>query len=175
MAALFAGCSNPSDTPGGPCWDGSGGDPEGSLEIGTGVGAFEPVTPGQLLPVDEGFQGNHHVVVNVKITGLEPGSPDDPLARRPRTRIVVLDSSGAEIDAIPCPYSLAYTDKGSGLELPTGRLVVLQDEVIPAIDREPLTITVDVIDNKGAKASASIDVVADLVSDDLPDAGPDGG
>ena len=175
LASLLAACSpSPSDTIGGPCWDGEGGTPGGAVTIGTGTSDFIPLSANQPVPVEPGFQGNHHVNVNVRVSGLEPGDSDTPVERLPKTRITIFD--GAErIDNIQCPYQLPYIESQGALGLPAGRLVVLRDEVIADIDGKTLTINVQVIDNAGTVASSSLEVLADLIETGGADAGPDGG
>lgn len=178
LAAMGGACSDePVSTPGGTCWDGTGGTEGGMIEIGSEA-AFSPLDSGDTVTVERGLQGGFHISVHVRMSGLAPGTINLPASQQPKTLVLILDDDGRVLNDFPCPYEIYYVPSDAGdelYELPGPRAVALKRDVIPTIDGQSLTIETHVIDNSGTTASASVDVIASYEQLDAGVGGPDGG
>lgn len=161
---------------GAACSDDAGPAPE--VELGTGTTEFEPLTDGQELEVIRGPQGGFHFHVHARMSGIEPGSPDMPgLLSNPRTSFAAFLEGGDQIDLMFPPYRLGYVDLGGGdYELPSGRILQILEESVPAIYGQRVRLTVSVEDDAGRQASTEVTVLAVEQADaSNADAGPDAG
>ncbi len=169
LAALAAGagCSDSSDEPPAldECWQGDGGEPAGIAELGTGQEDWEPLPEDGTMPVIAGFQGNHHLLMNVMMEGLDPGGRDVPLAEQPRTHFTITRTgTGERIDDIPCAYKVPFMSMGGdAYQLLSGRTVLVKDEVVDSLDGETLTIRAEILDIEGHLATSEATVMAYLV------------
>jgi hypothetical protein len=162
----LAGC--PGDDP-----------PPGDVEVavGTGTTAFEPLAEGDPLEVVAGIQGGHHFHVHARMRGLDPGDPTmNGQLSNPQTRFSAFTAAGEQLDLMFPPYRLGYVALGDGsFELPSGRLLVLDDEQVPGLAGQEVRLAVEIIDDSGRRGSAEVNVVA--VEGEPPedfDAGVDG-
>lgn len=112
-------------TPPGPCWPELTQTPQGSANVGTGDGAFEPMP--DTLEIHYGAQNGYHVYLNAQMSGLPPGDPADfTNPANPYTRFAVyFDDTNVRLDASAafCPLRLGYVAATSGTfehELPQG-------------------------------------------------------
>jgi len=123
------------------------------IELGTGTVEFEPLADGTSLEVVAGPQGGFHFVVHARAEGIVPGDPASPgVPGNPSTTFAAyLD--GVQVDLDLPPYRLGYQDLGAdGYALPSGRILQLQQEVIPDIYGRDVRITVTVRDRDGDSA-----------------------
>jgi hypothetical protein len=129
------------------------GENDATVELGTGTVNFEPLEDGDELVVVAGPQGGYHFVVHARATGLAAGDPTMPgIPANPRTRFsAILD--GEEVDMEQSPYRLGYEQEGDFQVLPSGRILRLLDEIVPAIHGREVVLTVTVEDSEGDTAS----------------------
>lgn len=161
LLALGAGC--PADP-----------DPSPVVILGTGTTEFEPLMPGQELEVHRGTQGGFHFFAHARMRGLDPGDPEMPgLVSNPQTTFSAFLESGEQIDYMFPPYRLGYVAAGGGeYELPSGRILQLQEENVPAVFGQRVRIAVAVEDKDGARAEHEVTVIA-VDGGGGGDAGPD--
>ena len=57
--------------------------PPATAELGQGPSPFQPLAPGQRMPIIPGSQGLPMLVFAVKASGIEPGDADHPTLRDP--------------------------------------------------------------------------------------------
>ncbi len=57
--------------------------PPATAELGQGPSPFQPLAPGQRMPIIPGSQGLPMLVFAVKARGIEPGDADHPTLRDP--------------------------------------------------------------------------------------------
>ena len=150
---------------------------EGEVELGTGGLAFETLEENQELLLIAGPQGGYHLIVHARMRGLIPGNPSMPgLLGNPITTFSLYDNEGRQIDAQYPPYRLGYRDEDSWLELPSGRILPVNQELVdseglvPAIYGTPLRLRVEIEDAAGDFGSDETWIVP--VRDVRPDAGP---
>ena len=161
---LLAQACTPGGAPntGGSGVDG-GGNEAAQAELGTGVEGFEPL--GADIVAIAGPQGGHHFFVHARIAGLVPGDPERPgLLDNPRTRFaayLVVGDDEQQLDLEYPPDQLGYVDDGAGFyELPSGRLLILNETMLPSAYDQQIRITVEVTDSDGAVAFDERTVVA---------------
>ena len=97
----------------GSCWvDGT--TPRGVVELGTGTASFEPLP--DPLPLEYFVTGGWGIPVNVKMSGLEPGNPDDILdPLNPRTRVLAFFAdTKIPLSYAHCPNPFGYVSQGDG-------------------------------------------------------------
>ncbi|MEM9492582.1 MAG: hypothetical protein AAGC55_25765 [Myxococcota bacterium] len=139
--------------PVGGCSD-DGGEPV-EVEIGTGTVAYESLAAEQSFEVIEGPQGGHHVYLHVRMRGLRPGDPrvsDGP--DNPDTRFQVFNEDGVQVDTGTALYRLGYREGAEEwLELPSGRLVFLDEPLVATLVDRPMTVSVEIVDSDGSVAS----------------------
>lgn len=153
--------------------------PMGEAEIGTGMFAFAPLVDGASLDLVAGPQGGFHFVVHARIRGLSPGDPRQPeLPGNPTTWFRALDENGERVD-IAEVRQLGYAPQGGDDEgwyiLPSGRILLIENEAAPRLYGRPVTIEVQIrdADDRWAGDTARITAVAYPPAPDAPvDAGP---
>lgn len=136
---------------------------EGRIEIGSAYGEFSAFQDGQDALVEAGGQGGYHIRVALRIEGLDPGNPDDILAKEnPRTRLSLVDKNGDVITPESCPLRIPYRDVGNGLELVRAYSVVfpINRSVRCLYNNEPVTIRAEIIDANGRLAVEEYEVIA---------------
>lgn len=147
---------------------------EVEVDIGTGTVEFEPLAEGDELSVVAGPQGGFHFHVHARMSGLAPGDPSMPgLLENPATTFAAFRESGEQIDFGFPPYRLGYVGVGDGqFELPSGRILQIIEDRVPAIYGERIRLTVTVSDDRGRSGAAEATVVAVESTDTGPaDAG----
>lgn len=147
------------------CGDDGGNNNNGAAEVtlGTGTVDFAPLTDGEQLEVIAGPQGGHHFFVHARMKGLAPGDPTMPgLLENPATTFSAFrESTGDQIDFGFPPYRLGYVDVGGGqFELPSGRILQIQDDVLPSLYGERVRLTVEIRDGRDRTATDEITITA---------------
>lgn len=162
FAVLAAGC--PSKNNG-----------DASVELGTGTTDFIPLSDGDELEVVPGPQGGFHFHVHARMTGLDPGDPSMPgLLANPSTTFAAFEASGEQVDFMFPPYRLGYVDIGGDqFELPSGRILQLDDDRVQSIYGQSVRLTLSVSDTDGRSAETEVTVTAIEADVDAPDAGAD--
>jgi hypothetical protein len=130
----------------------SGHHTEPELALGTGESHFETVEEGAILPLVAGSQGGHHVWLSMRMAGLDPST----------TRMI--------LDVVPAPLAPpAHTDVSLHFDARAAADDGLTHEFVgwPArvlrpecAEGKPVTLSVQLTDGQGRKASASLRVVA---------------
>jgi hypothetical protein len=117
------------------------------VELGTGPEEFEAMIPEQELGLIAGPQGGFHFVVHARVQGLDPGIVNQPVTT-PRTFFSVFDEAGNQISWPDTPpYRLAYESRPDGWwQLPSGKVCLILNEVVPDIYGTRVRIRVEVID-----------------------------
>lgn len=161
--------------PGDPndCFPIDGSHPGGTIELGTGFDGWRPM--GLEERISYGIQGGFHFDVHARISGLEPGDPDNSLdSCNPRTRFRAFFEDGTHISpGGQCPLLLGYTQENGDYVLAAGPLQLQFDTCLRSDDlfgRE-FRIVVEVIDKEGRYAMDEQMVTA-LPPFAWPDAGP---
>jgi hypothetical protein len=151
-----------------------------AVELGTGTTRYEPLMSEQELDLIMGPQGGYHFIVHARIRDLSPGDPQRPgRPEDPSTTFSVFAEDGHQMDFGYPPYRLGYeplppTQGDDGwYALPSGRILQVENEEIPAIYNTPVKLTVTVTDQLGRRASDEVWVVArrGAPADFDPDAG----
>ena len=166
-----AGCGDePEDPPtGGEVW------------LGTGTTEYRELEEDEELPLIAGPQGGHHFIVHARMSGLLPGDPTMPgLIGNPSTSFTVESEDGERLDLNMAPYRLGYRDSEveGAYELPSGRILQVQEERVAEMIGTRVLLRVDVTDVRGAVASDERWIVTgeELVPPPGGDGGqPDGG
>jgi hypothetical protein len=116
------------DGPPGPCWPEQPLTPQGgSAVLGTGRDGFEPMP--DTLPLEYGAQDGFMLVTNVRMSGFEPGNPQDILDRRnPRTRVrAFFEDTNVPLNYyLTCPFRTAYVPDGAEYRLIEAAPVVFE-------------------------------------------------
>lgn len=121
------------------------GPPTASVEIGTGVDAFEPIAAESDLVLHTGFQGGHHFFLHSRMAGLAPTDLT--------TRFSVWNEGGQEVD-IAGPFQLTYEAAAPGTyELPNGIVVQVAEDQVGAIVGARVRVRVELTDVGGGTAS----------------------
>jgi hypothetical protein len=97
------------------CWPDVTRVPHGSVSLGTGRDAFEPMP--EVLPLEYGPQNGYDLMVNVRMTGFEPGDPVnilDPSNPRTRIRAFFADTNVPLDHLASCPTRTAYARSSTG-------------------------------------------------------------
>ena len=170
LAILAIGCPSDDDNNN----KDAGQEPE--VELGTGTVSFEALAEGDELEIVPGPQGGFHFHVHARMRGLDPGDPSMPgLLENPSTTFAAFLESGEQIDFMFPPYRLGYIEISDGrYELPSGRLLNIQDEQVPAIYGQRVRLTLTVTDDSGRNAETELTVVAVEQAGGAADAGVDG-
>jgi hypothetical protein len=132
-----------------------------TVELGTGTTAFQGLSDGGDLGLIAGPQGGHHFIVHARAQHLSPGDPLDPSAPdNPRTVFLAFDDQGNRIDTGSADYTLGYLADDDWYVLPSGRLLLMEEETLPALSDRVL-IRVELTDGDGDSAAQqrSIQVV----------------
>ncbi len=110
---------------------------EGTLEIGTGETAFEPLADEQEVPLVFGPQGGHHVWISFRVTGFEreqvlmdldvvPLSEQEPPPRASPVRLFMSElGEGGRYEYVGWPAQLA--DAGCYVGVPLSFRMTLTD------------------------------------------------
>ncbi|MEO0600722.1 MAG: hypothetical protein AAF211_04750 [Myxococcota bacterium] len=129
-----------------------------SLQVGTGTAVFEPLAADGPIGFYPGPQGGHHVFVSVRARGFVRGTPanlgyDDPVV---------------SISLVTDRELSIYLDRQRSFDLDddaiqfVGQLVRLFDSDPVALDGDPVTLSVDLEDRCGTRASAALDLRLEL-------------
>jgi hypothetical protein len=163
ILASLTGC--PGDDP-----------PPGEVEVvlGTGTTSFEPLAEGDSLEVVAGVQGGHHFHVHARMRGLSPGDPSmNGQLSNPQTSFSAFTAAGEQLDLMFPPYRLGYVEAGDGdFELPSGRILVIDEEQVQSIYDREVRLTVEIVDDAGRRGTAEVNVVA---TEGPPPVGADAG
>lgn len=145
------------DAPRGPCWPVDNTTPGGTILLGTGEDAYQPMQDETELVY--GPQGGFHVVVNSRISGLSPGNPNDvldPINPRTRFRAFFVDT-GEPINPTTCPIRIGYmaSPESGSFDLAIASAILYQvglpEDMI--FDRQ-LRVVVEIIDGEMHYATA---------------------
>ncbi len=148
----------------------------GVVELGTGSATWTPIVNEQQLGLVTGPQGGHHFIVNARMHDLAPGDPQHPgVPADPYTTFAAFEPTGAgetQIDLMNPPFRLGYADgDGDGWpELPSGRILQLQEPFVPGVPGMRIHLVVTIKDKDGKMASDERFVIARPM-DQLLDAG----
>jgi hypothetical protein len=136
------------------CWPVETSTPGGTIELGTGVLAFEPL-PDELQFI-RGTQGGTFLVLNARMKDLDPGDPDVLRAPgNPKSTFSATLFDGTVVER-ECPATVGYKPSAEEGYFERSRHQVL--EFLPfelgqkAFDTD-LTLKVEVIDSQGRYAS----------------------
>lgn len=140
------------------CWPDLMHTPQGSVTLGTGRDAFEAMP--DALSLEFGAQNGYDVVVNVQMSGFDPGNLQDVIdPGNPRTRILAFfaDTNVPLNFFAACPFRTAYKRTTVGefdYELPAGVAVIFEncwrsDRLIG----KQIRIELEVMDNCGGYAT----------------------
>lgn len=129
--------------------------------LGTGTTSFTSLVAEQELDLLAGTQGGHHFIAHARMRGIDPGDPSMPgLLSNPATQFFVFTESGDRIDARFPPYRIGYRDADDGsLELPSGRILALDETRVAEILNQRVRIRVEISQDDGPMASDEIFVV----------------
>ena len=159
--STLTGCSDPAET-------------LAEAEIGTGMFSFAALPDGASLDLVSGPQGGFHFIVHARMRGLSPGDPQQPgLPDNPTTWFRALDENGARVD-IPEVRQLGYAPQASGDDwyiLPSGRILLIDNEAAPRLYGRPVTIEVQIRDASGRMAGDTVRITA-VAYPPAVDAGP---
>ena len=126
---------------------------DAEVELGTGTVTFTALEDGSPLAIVAGPQGGFHFVVHARARGIVPGEPRNPgLPSNPRTTFAAF-LGDEQVDLELPPYRLGYEVNDGSFTLPSGRILQLEQEVIPGIYDQDVRITVTVTDEEGDTAS----------------------
>lgn len=144
------------------CWPDVTRVPHGSVSLGTGRDAFEPMP--DVLPLEYGPQNGYDFMVNVRMTGFDPGNPDeilDPSNPRTRIRAFFADTNVPLAFSANCPTRTAYARSSTGDYELGGTAVVF--ETCWRSDRlfgKQIRIELELLDDCGHYASDTKTVTA---------------
>jgi hypothetical protein len=132
---------------------------------------FESLANGESLELINGIQGGFHFIVHAQIRGLIPGNPANAgLPENPRTQFAAFAADGTQLDLELPPYRLGYLTNGDGsYSLPSGRILQIGDQHVPAVYGTEVRITVRVEDTVGRVVNDERTIV---VITEPRDAGP---
>lgn len=125
----------------------------GVVELGTGTIAFEPLADEGELGLVAGPQGGFHFIVHARMQMMAPGNPEEPVST-PSTRFSAYLEDGTQIDLRNPAYRIAYEDEeGDGwFELPSGRILQIENQYEPGLYGQRVRVRVTVIDNQARYA-----------------------
>jgi len=177
IVLVTAACSGPPTLPGDAGPDAV--PAIGEAELGTGTTDFEPLAANQELVVVAGPQGGHHFIVHARMSrAMLPGDPLRPgLPTNPSTGFrAILEPSGGgperRLDFDFPPYRLGYEEAGAQwYALPSGRILQIMDDDLPAVYAGRVRIELEVTDSAGTSATDVRRVIA-IPEADPGDAGP---
>jgi len=162
LALLLAGCGadDPGGTDAGPAGFDAG-DATPTVELGTGETEFEPLTDGQDLLYIRGPQNGFHFFGSMRVSGVDPGNPDDLSdPRNPTTEFRVY--RGADrIDLMASRYTQGLDPAmGADGHAMIGRLVILDNDEVATLEGEMVRIELTVTDADGTSLSDERTIVA---------------
>ena len=133
------------------CGDTDSGPPIATL--GTGDTAFEPLSDGDTIFVIQGPQGGFHVLGSVRVSGIDPGDPDDLQdPSNPTTTFrVFMGADRVDLDASSYTQGLDPVADSSQHEM-IGRLVILDIQSDDELDGASLRVQVEVTPAAGLGA-----------------------
>ena len=136
-----------------------GAEERGSIVLGEGDEAFEPIAEDQELTLHPGIAGAPYFEVQVRIEGLVPG---DDSGTRPRTLLRVWDEQGEQVSVRDCDQRMPYeeTDDGAAI-MSSPAIVVVFPNMREEIDGERVRIEAEILDPEGGYARDEVWVVAD--------------
>jgi len=145
LTLVVAGCGD----------DGGGG--TAIVQVGTGTIDFEPLSENDELDVIAGPQGGHHFIVHARAKNIIPGDASIPgLEANPRTIFQAFTEAGTQIDLMFPPYTLGYRRAGEWLVLPSGRILQVDDDVVPSLIGQRMRITLQVTDANGNRGNDEV-------------------
>ncbi|MCX5741729.1 MAG: hypothetical protein NT062_04420 [Proteobacteria bacterium] len=102
-----------------------------TAEVGTGVDLWEPFA-NDIVYLVEGAQGGRHVIGNVKMTGMDPGTSR---ADAPATRFDLFRPDGSRASQDIPPFHQPFVETPDGkLSLPFGRIVFVDSLAADILD-----------------------------------------
>lgn len=128
-----------------------------TVEVGTGTGAFEPLSEGQALPFFLGPQGGYHVFAALKATGIEPGDPADPFGPASPVITVELTVEGEVIGRLIDQPRLFEAQQDAAVLV--NQRVVMEVLDPPDYDGAAATLSAEVVDRCGSAAEDARGVV----------------
>lgn len=153
------------------------------VELGTGTIEFMPLADDDPLEIIAGPQGGHHFVVHARAQNIIPGDAAIPgLQANPRTVFAAFTEAGEQFDLMFPPYTLGYRRvDDTWFALPSGRILQVEDALVPEIIGQRVRLTVRVTD--AAQKSGTDEVWVQVIEGQIPDndggldgdAGIDGG
>lgn len=125
------------------------------VELGTGTVAFEPLAQEDDLELIAGLQGGHHLIVHARITGMDPGDPEQAgLPENPRTSFAAFGEDGRQLDLELPAYTLGYVAEPDGwYALPSGRILQVREDEVNQVLQQRVRVSVRVVDARGAAAT----------------------
>ena len=104
--------------------------PEPIAEVGTGVDTWEPIL--ESIYLVEGAQGGRHVIGNVRVEGMAPGTTRDD---SPATRFDLFKADGSRVSPDIPPFSMPFIESlDGGFTLPFGRYVFVELAAVEVLD-----------------------------------------
>jgi hypothetical protein len=121
-------------------------------EVGTGVERWEPLEAEATVFLIEGPQGGRHIIGNVRMEGMEPGTTR---ATAPTTRFDVFKVDGSRVSTDLPPFSEPFVETPDGsLTLPFGRYVFIDSPAAEIVDTI-VEFKVELNDKQGHSAGDS--------------------
>jgi hypothetical protein len=167
IACLLAACGDHREAVDAkaPCWPIDTSTPGGEVEVGTGIGGYEPMP--DRLPLVYGVQMGYHITARARIRGLNPGEPNDTLNSSRRNPLTLFRAFGvadrvevreASAIGVPlCPYKLFYdpAENGDGSVYPAAVEIRFDTSLqLEDIVEKQYNVTIEVIDIDGHYAKA---------------------
>ncbi len=156
ITVATGGCASEDEPDDSSCWRKATSTPRGSIELGTGIYAYEPMP--DAVDLVYGLQGGFHFDVRAHMRGLDPGDTIDVLSKRnPTTRYQAFYENGDPItpNLTPdgCGITLGYApaSAGDGFTFPPGELR-FPDGVTSGIFDRQYRVVVEIIDAFGGYA-----------------------
>jgi hypothetical protein len=133
---------------------------EGRIELGTSLGAFEPIESEQELALIEGIQGSTHFDLNARIWDLEPGNPTDTRdPGNPRTLFSAFAEDGRRLDGSSCGWTIGYETHGDYADISRPRILPLLNRYRDHYGQRA-RLVVEILDSQGRYARDEVWVTA---------------
>ena len=125
------------------------------VELGTGTTDYAPLLAEATLDLIAGPQGGHHFIVHARMRRMAPGDPMRPgQAQNPASTFAAYAEDGHQLDLMNPPYRLGYVMAADGwYELPSGRILQLEETEVAALDGVRVRIVAIVRDAFGAEGN----------------------
>ena len=146
----------------GPCWPIASSIARGSVDIGTGDGAF--VSMPDEINLVYGIQGGFHIPARARIHGLEPGDASnilDPSNPRSRFEAFFVDT-GQPNAPLSCPVRYGYVADGPDSYTEPSLIEIRFDTALGPADLfdKQFRVQIEVLDATGGYATADKVVIA---------------